>query len=848
MLNRKRTRCVASISLLLGSLFIGHGAGLGPRTGNTTLNLPLTGTPYPYSTEKAFGDVEFSLPVAVVSAPGENNRVFVVEQGGTIVAIPNLGEPSRTTFLDISDRIAFGNPSEEGGILGLAFHPNFAANGHFFVYYICDATTGSGSGRHDRLSRFTRSKSDPNKADAGSEVILFSQYDEKFNHNGGTLLFGPDGYLYLSLGDEGHPNDIFDNGQRIDKDFFAAVIRIDVDSKPGSLAPNPHPALGGKVNYKVPANNPYVGATSFNGLPVDPAKVRTEFWAVGIRSPWRMFWDLPTSTLYLSDVGEEAGEEINVIVKGGNYGWPYRLANEPGPKADQAPANFSSIPPLLTYARGESGPTVGRAAIGGVVYRGSRLPELNGAFIFGDYYAGNVWMLRNSGNSLQSWQFLMALPQFHIVSFGTDPSNGDVLICDIGDNQVKRLVRTPSSELPPATLADTGAFADLNTLTPAPGIVPYDINVPFWSDGAIKERWFAIRDATSKIRPQSDGRWEFPPGSVFIKHFDLELEKGNPGTRRRIETRFLVKYEGGIYGLTYRWNGAQNNATLVGLDGANENFTVNDGGSLRQQTWRYPSRNECLTCHNPIGGPVLGLTSPQMNREFDYGSFSDNQLNALAQAGYFTSKPAGGRALAAASNTKASLDSRARSYLAANCAQCHQPGGFARSLWDARMTTPTARAGIINGGLNETFGDAAQRVVAPKSPEHSMLLQRMLTLDPSRRMPPLASTVVDDEGVALMTQWINSLQKRAMPLKVRITEPRSGTTTEELVSVRGMATGDNLAVVIYTLNGGPEQSVTGVSEWSVDLVLLPGVNRFVVTAVSNTGERSRSATKVFKRK
>ena len=848
MWNRTWTRCVASGSLLFGSLLICFAAGLGPRTGNTTLNLPLSGTPYPYAMENAFGDVPFTLPMVVVTAPGENNRVFVVEQGGTIVVIPNLASPARATFLDISDRIADGNPSEEGGILGLAFHPNFAANGYFFVYYICNTTTASGSGRHDRLSRFTRSKNDPNRAEPGSEVILFSQYDEKFNHNGGTILFGQDGYLYLSLGDEGHPNDIFDNGQRIDKDLFAAVIRIDVDHKPGSLAPNPHPALAGKVNYWIPPSNPYVGATSFNGQPVDPAKVRTEFYAVGVRSPWRMFWDVPTQTLYLSDVGEEAGEEINVIVKGGNYGWPYRLGNDLGPKADQAPAGFQSIPPLLTYARGESGPTVGRAAIGGVVYRGARLSELNGAYIFGDYYAGNVWMLRNSGNSLQSWQFLMALPQFHIVSFGTDPSNGDVLICDIGDNQVKRLVRPPASELPPATLADTGAFSDLNTLTPAPGIVPYDINVPFWSDGAFKQRWFAIEDAAAKIRPQADGRWEFPPGSVFIKHFELETVKGNPATRRRVETRFLVKYEGGIYGVTYRWNGAQNNATLVGLDGANENFTVNDGGLTRQQTWHFPSRNECLTCHNPIGGPVLGLTSPQMNREFDYGSFSDNQINALTQAGYFSGKPSGGRALASAGNTKASLDMRVRSYLAANCAQCHQPGGFARSLWDARITTPTARAGLINGGLNETFGDEAQRVVAPKAPEHSMLLQRMTTLDAGRRMPPLASSVVDEEAVALITQWINSLQKRAMPLKVQITAPRPGATTEEFVTIHGTASGDNLAVVVYTLNGGPEQSVAGVSDWSVGVSLQPGVNRFVVTAVSNTGERSRPVTRIFKRR
>src|SRR5204863_6670833 len=137
--------------------------------------------------------------------------------------------------------------------------------------------------------------------------------------------------------------------------------------------------------------------------------------------------------------------------------------------------------------------------IGGVVYRGSRFPGLNGAFIFGDYYAGNVWMLRNSGNSLQQWEVLTVLPQFHLVSFGTDPRNGDVLICDVGDGQVKRLVAAPSSARVPDTLEETGAFANLQTLEPNPGIVPYDVNSPLWSDGAIKKRWFSIPDPSAKI-------------------------------------------------------------------------------------------------------------------------------------------------------------------------------------------------------------------------------------------------------------------------------------------------------------------------------------------------------------
>jgi uncharacterized repeat protein (TIGR03806 family) len=821
-------------------------AGLGPRAGNDFLRMPPGTAAHAYTTENAFGDLSFDLPMTVAAPPGERNRIFVAEQGGKIILIPNLNQPSRTVFLDISDKISYGRPEDEGGILGLAFHPNYAANGHFFIYYLCNTATSDGTGRHNRLSRFTRSRNDPNKADAGSEVILFSQYDEKFNHNGGTILFGPDGYLYLSLGDEGHPDDMFDNAQRIDKDFFSAVIRIDVDNRPTSLAPNPHPALGARANYKIPRDNPYVGATSFNGRVVDPTRVRTEFYAVGIRSPWRMFWDFPTDTLYLSDVGENEGEEINVIVKGGNYGWPYRLANGPGPKIAEEPSGFESIPPLLTYERGESGPTVGRAAIGGVVYRGANYPDLNGAYIFGDYYSGNTWKLRNSGNSLQEWTFLTTLPQFHLVSFGTDPSNGDVLICDIVDGQVKRLVPNPSGSFIPPTLAQTGAFADLQTLEPHPGIVPYDVNAPLWSDGALKQRWFSIPDPNAKIRPLANGQWEFPSGSVFIKHFELELLKGDPASRRRVETRFLVKGADGFYGVTYRWNDAQNDAALVPEQGDSQSFTINDNGVLKQQTWRFPGRNECVTCHNPIAGHVLGLNGPQMNRTFDYGDFSANQIQALARAGYFAGNATTGRKLVNPSNRSANLESRVRSYLAANCAQCHQPGGFGRSPWDARITTPTARSGLINGSLSDTLGDATNRVIAPKSPEHSVLLQRMATLDPSHRMPPLASSVADEEAMQLITDWINSLPRRRIPLNVRITNPRSPSASEQVITLRGTARGDNLARVVYSVNDGPEEIATGAAAWSAELQLEPGVNRITVYAVDNTDQRSRAVRKLLK--
>ena len=259
-----------------------------------------------YSFTNAFG-LTFTNPVCIVSAPGETNRLFIVERKGRIVVITNLAVPTRAIFMDISSRVtnaADTSTSGEEGLLGLVFHPGFSTNGFFYVFYRGSALTTAGSGRHDILSRYQLSTSNPNQGDSGSEVRYIIQYDEANNHNAGDLHFGPDGYLYVSLGDEGGSYGNYTNTQRIDRDFFSAIMRIDVDKTPGNLSPNPHPsALPALTNYAIPADNPYVGTNSFNGLAVNPANVRTEFWAVGMRNPWRFSFDPATGVLYAGHVG-----------------------------------------------------------------------------------------------------------------------------------------------------------------------------------------------------------------------------------------------------------------------------------------------------------------------------------------------------------------------------------------------------------------------------------------------------------------------------------------------------------------------------------------------------------------
>src|SRR4051794_3677284 len=255
-----------------------------------------------YALTNAFPGLTFTNPVCLASPPGETSRLFIVEKKGRIVVITNLAAPTRTIFMDISSNVISAGDTSVGGeegLLGLTFHPGYATNGFFYVFYTGSATTSAGPGRHDILARYQQSGSNPNQGNPASETRYIVQFDEADNHNAGDLHFGQDAYLYVSLGDEGGGGDTYGNSQRINRDFFSAILRIDVDKKPGSLAPNAHASVPDLTNYAIPQDNPYVGVTNFNGSPVDPTKVRTEFWAVGMRNPWRFSFDSVTGTLYL---------------------------------------------------------------------------------------------------------------------------------------------------------------------------------------------------------------------------------------------------------------------------------------------------------------------------------------------------------------------------------------------------------------------------------------------------------------------------------------------------------------------------------------------------------------------
>lgn len=735
------------------------------RQANTTLNFPPEAPVYSgFQFENAFPTLTaFTRPVVLTRPPAETNMLFIVEQDGRIQRITDLaGTPSKSLFLNISG--AVDSSGNEEGLLGLAFHPNFQSNRYFYVFYT-HPNGSSNSTRKDRISRFTAPSNweTTGEVNTSTEYVLIDQRDEAGNHNGGDLHFGADGYLYASLGDEGGSNDSRNNSQTITKDFFAGLIRIDVDKKPGNLEPNPHndgfdgDAVvrdAGIARYSVPADNPFVGATNFNGI-VLSGNVRTEFWATGLRNPWRMAFDPITGRLFVGDVGQNAREEIHLVAKGDNCGWNYREGTLNGPEAGSAPAGFNPVDPIFEYAHGSGGQSV----IGGIVYRGDSFPQLYGTYFLSESYDGRVWGLTETAPGSGSFTAEVLASEPGIVAFGEHPGTKDLLAANIGSGQIRKLTASSVSGSLPTTLTATGAFSDLSTLTPHAGIVPYQPNVNFWSDGAVKQRWFSVPDTNNTIGWARDANYTLPPGSIWIKHFDLQTDLGEPAVWKRLETRFLIKTTNGVYGITYQWNPAGTEATLIGEAGEDESIPITlADDSIENQVWSYPSRSQCLQCHTAAGGLALSFNTRQLNRDFTHGTVTTNQLVSFEDAGYFSNTVSAIESLPRVvplDDTSQSLHFRALSYFDVNCASCHQNGATAPSAWSASLSVPFVFREIFNGSVSFDNGNPPARFAVPGDTTNSMVLSRLEGTAPFGRMPPIGSNVRDAAAEALLADWIN---------------------------------------------------------------------------------------------
>ena len=420
--------CFCVLPVLFFSLPAIAQFGIASRTSNTTLLIDEVPGPIgSMQVESAFPALtgQFSSPMGVFESPDASGRLFVMLRGGVIRVFPKASATlgNLSTFMDISGQVLTGG---EYGLLGMAFHPDYASNGEVYLYY-----TTNGPNR-SVISRFTNNNPADNTLPSASEEIILELNQIGSNHNGGSIEFGPDGMLYIGFGDGGGADSSRANGQDT-TNLHGNVLRIDVDSAPS----NP-----GVQNYVIPPDNPFVGGTG-----PDPS-TREEIYAYGFRNPYRFAFDQMDGTLFLADVGESYREETNVIVSGGNYGWPimegstcFNTNNEGSPlgSCDQT----GLILPI--DERQYSSEAV--AMLAGYRYYGSDVPELYGYYIYADYVTGNIWALQYASGTVSNQQLLANVPGLTLQSLGTD-SDGEVYLCNASTNELS--VIRPTAHRHPA--------------------------------------------------------------------------------------------------------------------------------------------------------------------------------------------------------------------------------------------------------------------------------------------------------------------------------------------------------------------------------------------------------------
>jgi uncharacterized repeat protein (TIGR03806 family) len=683
--------------------------------------------PLPYRPVRAFPNLKLSFPIALDRIPGSNQLVIIAQDKpygpATVLRIPDDPTVEKA-------ELVLTVPSN-GTAYGICFHPRFADNGYLYVGW--NGAIGGGSKR-TIVTRYTMDRA-TFALDTASALEIISW--ESNGHNGGDLEFGLDGMLYVTSGDGTSDSDTNLRGQDLTH-LTAKVLRIDVD----------HPANG--KQYSIPADNPFVGHEG----------IVPETWAYGLRNPWRIAVDPKTGHVWVGNNGQDLWEQVYFVRKGDNFGWSVYEGSH------IFYANRKMGPQPLALPAAEHHHSEARSMTGGVVYHGTKLPELTGAYIYGDHSTGRIWGIRHDGTKV-TWHKLLADTTFNITGFGID-SRGDLLVADHhgeGEGGYYYLEATPPASAPstfPRKLSDSGLFSSVKDHAMQPGVISYSVNSPLWSDGAHKERFFAVPEhaaANFKIDLGKKNGWDFPDESVLIKSFALQTAAGDPASRRWIETRFLTKQRGEWVGYSYQWNDEQTDATLVAAEGLDREYEAATGG--RGLVWHFPSRVECMVCHSRAANFVLGLSTAQMNKEHDYGGTIEHQFRVLAQLNLLKKEqdPAKLPKLADPYDASQPLEARARAYLHANCAICHISAGGGNAQIDLEYSASLKKMNAIDvAPLHHEFGLDDARLIAPGHPERSVLLYRLSHRGPrSGQMPQLATNIIDEKAVKLIEDWISSL-------------------------------------------------------------------------------------------
>ena len=753
-----------------------------PVTTSTVVGSP--DPPLPYRMTRVYPDFSPAMLVNIRAIPGSDQLLYISQDrpGAATTIYRMKDDPSTKT----ADSIKMLETPENGTAYDLCFHPKFAENGYIYIGWngTPDPTIKSKRSRVTRYKMLTRP---PYTIDESSGLTVIEWPSN--GHNGCAVCFGLDNYLYVTTGDGTSDSDTNIMGQNTDT-LLSKVLRIDVD----------HPAAG--KPYGIPNDNPFVKDQRF----------APETYAYGLRNPWRIACDQKTGHIWVGNNGQDMWETAHLVHPGDNYGWsvmegshPFYLERKPGPTP------FTK--PTIEHNHAEF-----RSLTGGIVYYGPQLPDLNGVYLYGDHSTGRTWGMRHDGRAVLMHRELARGP--HHISAYSQNTRGELLICDhgkAGEGGLYTLKPTPK-DLPPSTfprkLSDSGLFESVPEHRMKPGVIPYSVNAPFWSDGLYKERYIVL-PPDGKIGYSTRRGWDFPDQTVIVKSFAFEQVAGDPRSRRWIETRFLTRQAGEWLGYTYRWNEAGTDADLVEAAGFDRTLTQNITQSpdypegKREQVWRYPSRTECMICHSRAAKFVLGLCHLQMNKRHDYGNgYQENQLALIERLGLFQRPPDWSAACRAELKSQAEshgltgaeadefvkyhapqpgqrsatirriadlpgalpklvnpydanndLTSRARSWIHANCANCHVEAGGGNAQMELEFTTLMDKMRLIDAlPVHHTFDLPNARLIAPGHPERSVLLKRISTRGRGQ-MPPLASTQVDRDAVALMTEWIRSMRQ-----------------------------------------------------------------------------------------
>lgn len=648
------------------------------------------------------------MPIGLVAplsmvAHAPTGSYYVAERGGRLVRVVG-GVWNEAVHLGTSAGLIIRDDPEDG-FLGFEPHPKFPAVPYGYFKY---TAKGGPTGMRVVVARMTSGDGGVT-FDPGSLAEVLAYPAEESHHHGGAARFGPDGMLYVAFGDGGMDY----KGDRAQDlgDIRGKMLRIDVD---------------GAAPYAVPKDNPFVAK----------AGARPEIWALGFRNPFEWSFD-ERGTLWLGDVGHGEIEEIDHVVRGGNYGWRIREGTR---CMGAAPCGSSAlIDPYYEYSHNE-----GFAVVGGRIYRGKALPWLAGRYVFGDYVTGQIWALTTDPTTQRVVAELLASSPTEITQFVED-FDGELLAMSPRYGPMKLIPNTAKPAEPPRLLSRTGCVDMSSPTLPARGLAPYDVAMPLWSDGTGKARFLALPEGkTIQLRAEGPKAIEFelPSGAVVVKSFFLG---GKP-----IETRLLVNHEvEGWRGYTYEWNDSATEAVLLG------DLKKKRIGDL---DWHYPSRAQCNACHTAAAGRVLGIAVAQLNGQMLFpDGHMENQIEALDRAGLLAATPAPVHMLPrfVAREGEASSDGEwARAYLHANCAHCHIPGGPGGGRGNLHAATPLV--GNLCAFEGKLDGET-MRWVEPGKPERSLIVRRMDRSD-GARMPPLGTAVRDEVAIARMRAWIAGLE------------------------------------------------------------------------------------------